>query len=513
MRAAIYTRVSSAEQVKGHSLAGQRAILEAWADREGWEVVARYEDAGFSAKNVEGRPAFMRMLAEVATFDVLLVLKQDRFARDLADAFLAERTLQRAGARVLYHDEPGANDSDTPAGLIVKAVGYAGAQGYRMDLSRKIARGYAHMATVKGLHVGDVPFGYRRPDPKQPMEVDEHEAAGVVWAFETYASGNDSLAAIADELAARGYRPHSRGEARRDRTEWAISTVASMLKNRIYLGDILYRGEYFPGQHAPIITPALFSRVRLAAERRKRSPRTHARVVKNVYMVTGIGECARCLSPLWGDRSGSGYLSYRCSSRHSRRDCEDRRRGIRAERVEDRVERAIVVTAAQLEGLAGLIAEEIALVRPPVDADAQRERLEGIIRRASKLMLAGGDEGEALRAIRDANLQLAALDAAPRSEPAVEALSDFGALWPHFTAAERREAAQIVFQAVSVSIGSGDVFVLPRPEYAAAYNAAATAGGGSVSHLDGKVVMVRPGGLGRMDTAAAVVGSRWLRVS
>jgi site-specific DNA recombinase len=62
MRVAVYTRVSTDEQVKfGFSLDEQRRTLEAHAERMGWAVVEEVSDPGDSGAD-PNRPGLLRVL-------------------------------------------------------------------------------------------------------------------------------------------------------------------------------------------------------------------------------------------------------------------------------------------------------------------------------------------------------------------------------------------------------------------------------------------------------------------
>ena len=78
MKVAIYTRVSSEEQVEGYSLSAQEVLARRFAEAKEWEVVAVYEEPGRSGKS-DLRPAFQQMIhdAEAHQFDVILVHKLD----------------------------------------------------------------------------------------------------------------------------------------------------------------------------------------------------------------------------------------------------------------------------------------------------------------------------------------------------------------------------------------------------------------------------------------------------
>lgn len=84
----LYLRVSTEMQVDGYSLEAQISCLGKFAEREEMVVSEIYEDAGKSGKSIEGRPAFQRMLADIADgagVDYVLVYKLSRFGRNAAD--------------------------------------------------------------------------------------------------------------------------------------------------------------------------------------------------------------------------------------------------------------------------------------------------------------------------------------------------------------------------------------------------------------------------------------------
>src|SRR5262245_17366133 len=87
LRAAVYVRVSSEEQLEGYSLDAQRRAADQYCEAHGWTVVRTYADEGKSARtdDLARRPEFRAMLADAdaGLIDVVLVHKLDRFARNL----------------------------------------------------------------------------------------------------------------------------------------------------------------------------------------------------------------------------------------------------------------------------------------------------------------------------------------------------------------------------------------------------------------------------------------------
>src|SRR5437868_4753375 len=80
MRAALYCRVSTAEQNNENQL----LQLRRFAESQGWVIVAEYTDEVSGAKSEKDRPAFREMFATASRreFDVLLFWSLDRLSRE-----------------------------------------------------------------------------------------------------------------------------------------------------------------------------------------------------------------------------------------------------------------------------------------------------------------------------------------------------------------------------------------------------------------------------------------------
>ena len=87
MRAALYARVSSEEQLEGYSIDAQRRAFHGFLEGRGWTHAGEYIDEGKSARtdDINKRPDFKRMMGDALSgkFDVLVVHKLDRFSRNL----------------------------------------------------------------------------------------------------------------------------------------------------------------------------------------------------------------------------------------------------------------------------------------------------------------------------------------------------------------------------------------------------------------------------------------------
>lgn len=86
--AAIYCRVSTEDQAReGYSLGEQLEKLKDLCKFRDYNVYGVYEDAGISAKDMEHRPQFQKMLEEVKkrNVNVIVAYKLDRLTRSVRD--------------------------------------------------------------------------------------------------------------------------------------------------------------------------------------------------------------------------------------------------------------------------------------------------------------------------------------------------------------------------------------------------------------------------------------------
>lgn len=77
-RAGLYLRLSKEDEAQGQSgsISNQRAILERYAQDQGWEVAGCYIDDGYSGLHFD-RPGFQRLLSDIEAGLVNLVLTKD----------------------------------------------------------------------------------------------------------------------------------------------------------------------------------------------------------------------------------------------------------------------------------------------------------------------------------------------------------------------------------------------------------------------------------------------------
>jgi len=101
MNAVIYARYSSDGQ-REESIEGQLRECKEYAERHNITVISTYIDRALSAKT-DDRPQFQNMIRDSAKkqFEIVLVWKLDRFARNRFDAATYRAILKRNGVRVV----------------------------------------------------------------------------------------------------------------------------------------------------------------------------------------------------------------------------------------------------------------------------------------------------------------------------------------------------------------------------------------------------------------------------
>ena len=144
-RAAIYCRLSKDDDLDGESasIANQRAMLETYCEKQGWEVVAVYQDDGYTGLNME-RPDLKRMLKAIERRQINLVVTKDlsRLGRNyLQTGFLIEDFFPRNGVRYIAMndgiDTMRDNNDIAPFKNILKNISHSGKVSNDFSLFRR----------------------------------------------------------------------------------------------------------------------------------------------------------------------------------------------------------------------------------------------------------------------------------------------------------------------------------------------------------------------------------------
>lgn len=222
--ATIYTRFSPRRNAaECESCEYQGAECERHAEREGWKVVRRIDDADASGAD-EYRPRLWEAIEGLGRGEVLLVYKRDRLARNVYLSEQIARAVRKRGARIVAVS--GDIEGDGPEVQMVRQVLAAIAEYERKLIASRTSHAMrAYVAQGRRMG-GKVPTGWR-VNPADPSRMVPDEAGRAALAeLRRLAMAGESVRSIMGTLDAT----HPREDGR----PWAFSTVARWVrKSRI----------------------------------------------------------------------------------------------------------------------------------------------------------------------------------------------------------------------------------------------------------------------------------------
>lgn len=241
MTGVIYARYSSDNQ-REESIEGQLRECKEFAKRNDIKIVGEYIDRAKSATTAN-RPGFQRMIADSSknSFEVVIVWKLDRFARNRYDSAHYKAQLRKNGVKVISATE---SISEGAEGVLLESVLEGMAEYYSKELGEKTLRGMTDNALQCKSNGGLMPIGYVA-DSELRYQIDPDMAPIVVEAFNLYAEGA-SMKEIVDIFNGRGVRT-KRGKP------ITINAITSMLHNRKYIGEYRFKDIVIPNGIPAII--------------------------------------------------------------------------------------------------------------------------------------------------------------------------------------------------------------------------------------------------------------------
>ncbi len=302
-------RVSSREQEReGFSLEVQEEALFAHAEREGG-TIAKFFRVAETASKSEQRRTFKELLAyakkHAPKLDGLLFFKVDRAARNLFDYVELERLDLDYSVPVIYITQPTEN---TPAGRMMRRTLANMASFYVEQQSIDVKDGLKRRKEA-GLFIGKAPYGYRnfRPDGRSLIEVHPEHGSKVTHIFDLYAYHGHTLDSLIAHLSETGVAYTQAAP------NFTRSKVHTILRDRAYIGEIPYRGNWYQGVQKPLVNRATFDRVQVLLG--EQTYQSHDLVYGSKRI-----QCAHCGHPITGEiktkKTKNGpkhYIYYRCA--------------------------------------------------------------------------------------------------------------------------------------------------------------------------------------------------------
>ena len=320
MKAVIYARYSSDNQ-REESIEGQLRECTAYCKKNDITILRTYIDRAMSAKT-DHRPDFQQMIKDSAKglFDVIIVWKLDRFARNRYDSAHYKAQLRKYGVKVLSATE---NISEGPEGIILESMLEGMAEYYSAELSEKVIRGHTENALKCKYNGGTPTFGFAI-DKDKYYQIDPHTAPVVLEMFIRYDKG-ETMKNIRDWLNGAGVTT-VRGK------KIDLNFVAAILHNRKYIGEYSYRHIVTPGGIPAIVPQDLFDRVQQRLETNRKAPARHK--AEDDYLLTTKLFCGTCGAMMVGESGtsaskGRKYHYYRCVNTKKHKTCSAKHKSIR----------------------------------------------------------------------------------------------------------------------------------------------------------------------------------------
>ncbi|MBI1191495.1 MAG: recombinase family protein [Tepidisphaera sp.] len=303
-------RVSSREQEReGFSLAVQEDALKRYATSASGEIVRLFRIAETASKSDE-RKTFRELIAyakkNAEELDALLFYKVDRAARNLFDYVELERLESEYGLAFISVSQPTENN---PAGRMMRRTLANMASFYTEQQSVDVREGLARRVQ-EGWFVGKAPYGYRnvRREGRCVTEVDPPAAENVKRVFHLYAYEPLTLDALRDRLHADGLT------YRADSPKFTRSKLHAILTDRAYIGEIPFKGQWYPGRQTPLVERSTWDRAQALLGGH----------VYHAHQMTFAGEfmsCGHCGRAITGEQvvkrfkttAERRYVYYRCS--------------------------------------------------------------------------------------------------------------------------------------------------------------------------------------------------------
>ena len=325
MTAVIYARYSSDNQ-REESIEGQIRECTAYAEKNGITIVKHYIDRAISAKT-DNRPEFQQMIkdSDKKLFDIVLVWKLDRFARNRYDSARYKTQLKKNGVKLMSATEI---ISEGPEGIILESVLEGYAEYYSADLSEKVIRGMTENALKGKFTGGAIPFGYII-NADHRFEIDPLTAPFVAETFQRYNDGQ-TMREIRDWLNEKGVKNQRGGLM-------TFNTIQHMLNNRRYIGELKYRDVLIPDAIPSIVSAELFNDVQEKIAKNKKAPAR--RKAEDDYLLTTKLFCGYCGALMFGEsgtsRTGEVHRYYKCATAKKHKGCK--KKTVRKQWLEDLV--------------------------------------------------------------------------------------------------------------------------------------------------------------------------------
>lgn len=329
--AVAYARYSSDKQQES-SITVQLAAIRKFCATHKIELIKEYVDEAQTGTNAN-RKQFQEMVKDAPnkTFQMIIVHRMDRWARNVDDARYYKKYFAKYGIKMLSSIE---EFDETPEGEFFELMSMGMAELYSKKLSREATAGLLANAREGKIHGGTPPLGYKIKGKYYVIDEKGAEAVRIIFDMTLQGYGYNT---IRDFLNSNGYR--------KGNGELFKGSFTDLLRNRKYIGEYIFnRSAYrarglpynnhaqkaecdiirIPGGMPKIIDEDTFYRVQKILDGRvKNRDSVERRSINGTsenrkFILSGLircSECGRSFCGMRGTSNHSPYITYRCSSK------------------------------------------------------------------------------------------------------------------------------------------------------------------------------------------------------
>lgn len=229
MKAVIYCRVSTEEEIQVNALKSQVQEAIAAVKKQGWTLIDKYVDEGKSGTTTHKRNEYNRLVHEMEEdkFEVIVVKSQDRLMRNTKEWYIFVDKMVQAKKKLFFYLE---NKFYTPDDALITGIRAILAEEYSRDLSKKINNAHKHRQE-KGTNIviTSNTWGYDKINKK--VVINEKEAELVRQIYNLCCEGYGSRK-IAKKLEEKGIKSRSGGK-------FQEGTIRRIIRNPLFRGTVV----------------------------------------------------------------------------------------------------------------------------------------------------------------------------------------------------------------------------------------------------------------------------------
>ena len=288
MGVGLYLRVSTQEQAdEGYSIGEQDERLKNYCKAMQWSIFKVYVDPGYSGGNIN-RPGLQDLIKDVEAglLEKVVVYKLDRLSRSQYDTlYLIEKVFLANNTDFVSMTESFSTNSSLGRAMIGFLAVFA--QLEKDKINERMMDGKAGRAKSGKWHGGSTePIGYDYDPKTELLNVNKYEAMQIRELYDLFLRGTP-LRAIERIFKEKGYS-HKHGT-------WDPKTMRRVMRNKIYIGYIKHRDQWYPGDHDPIISEEIFNKaVKLLDDRAEQYKLSGVKPGAQTTYLGGLLICKHC---------------------------------------------------------------------------------------------------------------------------------------------------------------------------------------------------------------------------